>query len=404
MFQIQGGKKAFDQWDLNQKVTNESMVAGDRVRFCSNNGETGITYARDDGGTIVADVPNELLRVAKTILVQLGSGAYWKCEHKTTFKVNPAQMPEGYECTNNTYTPEPVSGVTSWDELEGKPEIPEHTWESLPDKPFGEIVEVIDHTHDLPEILFYDAVGCGWGKISDLTPTKEQLVGATATYYESGKYEYESKISTDFISDTADYLVNYEIFVAYGNSVLVEGRTYTVTPGTYVKYDNMTRNGLYVAKIVLNPTIHPIDEKFLPGYDLDVTVKFAYDEGMLVTQLLETRAFNFASMLTKLESGARPNVNVAVLFPFDDECTVFERSNADVGSVSYIPAGAYPEYKEYENDEGEMVTEANPNMIEVFITHSDRRTDIGHDCPYLLEPVLIFTENGLWEFYYRAPF
>lgn len=262
MFQIQGGKKAFDQWDLNQKVTNESMVAGDRVRFCSNNGETGITYARDDGGTIVADVPNELLRVAKTILVQLGSGAYWKCEHKTTFKVNPAQMPEGYECTNNTYTPDPHScsgGVTSWVDLE--------------DKPFYE--ETVENVLIEEQTVTTDGAGSEGWKWYTIDPAPSDLV--------LGK---EYVVRFDGVKYHTFSFYDEWFGVCIGNPVRTgsNGAVDNGLPCTIMHQKNGSWNrwiiavgpddnwsggeitfSIYLAEV--STSIHPLDPKFLPEHE-----------------------------------------------------------------------------------------------------------------------------------------
>lgn len=158
-----------------------------------------------------------------------------------------------------------AGGASSWNDLTDKPDLFSGSWNDLTDKPFGEIPgEVIDHRHSEPSTAFNDKYGTIWGKISDLTPTKEQLVGASAEYYEAGTYSSAIKLSDYFRTDTDECLVAMDYCVAYGNSVTVEGNTYSVTPGLYVKIDNLTRDRLYLAKIALNGTTSPIDPKYLP--------------------------------------------------------------------------------------------------------------------------------------------
>lgn len=241
MFKILDGRSAFDQWDLGQKLTNDAMVAGDRVRFASSNGETGITYARDDGGTIVADVPNELLKTANPIVVQLGGGASWQCEHKTTFAVNPAEMPEGYECTDNTYTPDPNacsgSGVTSWNDLE--------------DRPFGE---------EMTETLFFEG--------SNLTEQYNDVSGED--YPEGGTairvYCTGSSFGS-FVTDTVWELNDDGYYITVDNDAANLHMTVGVNiPGSYsVGFaDGSARIDGTLRVVTLATTIHPMAEKFLP--------------------------------------------------------------------------------------------------------------------------------------------
>lgn len=271
MFQIQGGKKAFDQWDLNQKVTNESMLAGDRVRFCSNNGETGITYARDDGGTIVADVPNELLRVAKTILVQLGSGAYWKCEHKTTFKVNPAQMPEGYECTDNTYTPDPHScsgGVTSWVDLEDKPFYEETVKTVLLEE---QTVTTAACASDGYRYFRLD-YGDGDEPVIDLVVGKEYIVKFDGVEYRCIAQVFDSE--SNYIGNIAkidgaasdDNIVDNGLPFCIERRITSQRNDFNIYAGPDNNYtgEDITFS-IYLAEV--STSIHPLDPKFLPEHE-----------------------------------------------------------------------------------------------------------------------------------------
>lgn len=84
MFVIYGGGNEFQQWEQGKKLTNEHMAAGDCVIFRNAGGKTIPVTARQDGGEVVVDVPNELLMHHANIVVDLKH----RPTCRTHFKVN----------------------------------------------------------------------------------------------------------------------------------------------------------------------------------------------------------------------------------------------------------------------------------------------------------------------------
>lgn len=107
MFEIYGGAKHFNQWDVDQKVTNDCMVAGDQVVFCNATGMTIPMYAYNDGGTVVVDVPNKMLMCGANMLLQLGQGVDAHFECRTIIDVIPREKPEDYVFVDNVPLPVP---------------------------------------------------------------------------------------------------------------------------------------------------------------------------------------------------------------------------------------------------------------------------------------------------------
>lgn len=93
MFKIYGGLTAFDQWVMDYALTNEHMSVGDRVSFRTACGGLRVMYAYDDGGTVMVNVPNQLLQDDKPIIVDLHG--HPGC--KTIFDVIPHDKPDGYD-------------------------------------------------------------------------------------------------------------------------------------------------------------------------------------------------------------------------------------------------------------------------------------------------------------------
>ena len=100
MFEIYGSKVAFDQWDLDQLVTCSCLQEGDKVVF-RGLGKAYETTAFVQGGVILADVPNFLLKEPGSIRVDLGWGLDSHLDCRTTFNVIAKDKPEGYKCTYN---------------------------------------------------------------------------------------------------------------------------------------------------------------------------------------------------------------------------------------------------------------------------------------------------------------
>lgn len=109
MFTIYGGKAAFDQWDKGQRVENPEMAAGDKVIFLNGCGETHPMKAYTHEGSVVCDVPNDLLRMARPILVDLCGSR----EHTTRLLVTPREKPDDYVYEDNTMYPQESTGGAS---------------------------------------------------------------------------------------------------------------------------------------------------------------------------------------------------------------------------------------------------------------------------------------------------
>lgn len=97
MFTIYGGNTEFNQWDLNQRVVEPRLVAGDKVIFLNSSGMTYPMKAYDHGGEVVVDVPNKLLTMAVPMVVYI-NGYY---ETRTSFNVVAREKPEDYIFVDN---------------------------------------------------------------------------------------------------------------------------------------------------------------------------------------------------------------------------------------------------------------------------------------------------------------
>lgn len=101
MFTIYGGKTEFEQWDLDQLVSNPCMKEGNEIVFRNSHGETYVTRAFKQGGEVLADVPNYLLQKHGNILVTLEQGADRHTECETIITVTAKDKPEDYKCGGN---------------------------------------------------------------------------------------------------------------------------------------------------------------------------------------------------------------------------------------------------------------------------------------------------------------
>lgn len=113
MFNIKGGKEAFDQWSTGQVLKNPHMEAGNRVFFRGAGGAVYTMYA-DANGVVV---PNILLQDARPMTVDLENHP----ECRTRFVVNATDKPADYELEDNIPEPKPATGVSSWNDLTDRP-------------------------------------------------------------------------------------------------------------------------------------------------------------------------------------------------------------------------------------------------------------------------------------------
>lgn len=98
--QILDGRSHFYQWDLNQVVTSEGLVAGDEVHFANAATAKALVvkaYAQEDG-RVVADVPNILLQAPYPIAVYryIKQGASEHTRKERTFSVKKRPRPSDY--------------------------------------------------------------------------------------------------------------------------------------------------------------------------------------------------------------------------------------------------------------------------------------------------------------------
>lgn len=101
MFTIYGGNTEFNQWDLEQRAVEPSLVAGDKVVFLNSSGMTYPMKAYRYDNDIVVDVPNELLTMAMPIVVYI-NGRY---DTRTIISVTAKTKPEGYIFVDNSDWP-----------------------------------------------------------------------------------------------------------------------------------------------------------------------------------------------------------------------------------------------------------------------------------------------------------
>lgn len=120
MFEIYGGKAAFDQWDLNQRVTCSCLKVGDPVVFNAH-GKRYTDKAYEKDGGIWADVPNFLLQKHGSIRVELGHGLDVHLNCRTYFDVVKKDKPDGYDCPYNVELDATPAGASSWNDLKDKP-------------------------------------------------------------------------------------------------------------------------------------------------------------------------------------------------------------------------------------------------------------------------------------------
>lgn len=111
MFTICGGNTEFNQWDLNQRVVEPRLVAGDKVIFLNSSGMTYPMKAYSHNGEVVVDVPNIILTKAVPMVVYI-NGHY---ETRTSFNVVAQDKPEDYVFVDNDDWPSDNSSDSSKD-------------------------------------------------------------------------------------------------------------------------------------------------------------------------------------------------------------------------------------------------------------------------------------------------
>lgn len=220
-----------------QKYNDESLLLGEDLyeNYPNNQYPFGI-YIEPDGECSITTTEN----------IRWISISY---ETETVHKIDKKFLPEG---TGG-------SGVSSWNDLTDKPFYEEWGHVIINKPEIDESFSIIDVETQTPRTLY---------KISNLKPTKEELVGGLITSEDGGTVE----ITEDYFMPESLFigLIGFEpgIYVVYDQKVVVNpssDSSYTVTfPSTgiwiidqgYDTFTSLEYDGW---------NIHPLDEKFIPN-------------------------------------------------------------------------------------------------------------------------------------------
>ncbi len=260
MFTIYGGNTEFNQWDVNQRVTEPSLVAGDKVIFRNSSGMTHPMKAYTDNGTVVVDVPNELLTMAVPVLVYVNGHP----ETRTSIPVVAQDKPEGYVLVDNDDWPsDEVCGVDKLLKSGGAG--------------YEEVTPSIDIEWDGNGDGLTACIGDGgyyiWYKLSDIAPTDEQLKQATLRFPAYGG-DVVQPITEEIWAGMVEQGLVADDWVMSGFGMVIR------KPNTYVElvdtlftetgsYFLKNEDGAYCSRLSIpsTKTIHPIDPKFIPVMD-----------------------------------------------------------------------------------------------------------------------------------------
>lgn len=97
MFEIYNDYTEFTQWESGHRLTEPSLIAGDKVVFLNSRGKTYTMEAYGYGSGVMVDVPNELLTMAQPIVVYISG----KNNTRTTFPVVAQEKPADYVFVDN---------------------------------------------------------------------------------------------------------------------------------------------------------------------------------------------------------------------------------------------------------------------------------------------------------------
>lgn len=96
------GRRAFHQWDINQRITSDTFQVGDEIHFSTKTQDNAfVVLAYDHEGTVVADVPNILLQEHFSILAYRYTldGESAQTIESQAFAVERRAKPDGYVYT-----------------------------------------------------------------------------------------------------------------------------------------------------------------------------------------------------------------------------------------------------------------------------------------------------------------
>ena len=256
MFQIYNGGTTFKQWSKGNKLVMDVLPVGADVLFYSDSYSDAplksdvYEITVDDETIKVCDVPNALLTKTEKIKVCIRSivtGKYG-VDHSMVgprekyFTVEPADKP-------SDYVEDPV------DTGGGLTKLPEGY-------PYKEkVFEDIVWDGDTEGRVAIEGMGCY--KVSEITPSIEQLVGATLVTYLP-----QSDATKDYVL-TADYFME----VAPGLFGLSDGFVMVATAPVSMDGLEIKEAGLYFSdgsaersyKLLMPEVIHPMAPEFLPA-------------------------------------------------------------------------------------------------------------------------------------------
>jgi hypothetical protein len=113
------------QYDLNRQVelAPKSGLTLESVSFQKNGPEPLVTAHREEGGMIVADIPNILLKAYGTLTVEcyLMDADGYHISEKASFTVCKRDMPADYEYVATPVLKLGAGGASSWNDLTDKP-------------------------------------------------------------------------------------------------------------------------------------------------------------------------------------------------------------------------------------------------------------------------------------------
>lgn len=267
MFTLYSAKQEFEQYALDQKVINPNMSDCDQVVFRMSNGKAGVSRAYEYEGQMVADVPNDLLKYDGNMMVQLGQGERLRLEETTYFNVAKREKPDGYVCTDNRNLKKKYLETIKQDLTEAeKAQARENLGVELTHYDTRKTEEVVIEwdgntegrtTYELNVLTLMV-------KVSDRTPTLEQLEGAICKYDDGGEVVLTADVS--LIQENPSYYRPIEVleYGVNGNSnQLYSVHTATSFPEAGL-YFNVNSNMRSLTYTVNTGELKQLDQKYLP--------------------------------------------------------------------------------------------------------------------------------------------
>lgn len=217
-----------------------------------------------DGNFLVGDGTTEPEEVTPERLLELINGAsvvtITQAEHDALLENQETNANHLYVITDseeNVYV-QTVNSVEPDENGNIEVEIPEHTWESLPDKPFYNEQNIINwdgntEGKDTFTLVLSDTASYNYYKLSDDIPEIDDFVGGTVTLGD----ETLTLTSEFFVSSTGCYyLAEPALVVVQDNEITVDGISATA-PSTGIYF--MNTDGMYVTNLTYS-SVKTIDD------------------------------------------------------------------------------------------------------------------------------------------------